>query len=111
MTEYAFDVKLWAVARVEAATVAEARAKLANYADCLDIGMVTPDGVKFTEASSEGEFDLFEVDGKDIHEGEEEADDDDSYPPPCPGRSDHSWVISDETDRSYCAFCGADGDA
>jgi hypothetical protein len=23
----------------------------------------------------------------------------------------HEWVISEETDRSYCCYCGADGDA
>ncbi len=62
--EYAFDVKLWAVARVQADTEEEARVKLANYANCMDIGIVTPDGVAFTEASSEGEFDLFEFDGE-----------------------------------------------
>ena len=62
--EYAFDVKLWAVARVTAATEKEARAKLADYAQCLDIGMQTPNGVSFTEASSEGEYELFEIDGE-----------------------------------------------
>ena len=62
--EYAFDVQLWAVARVTAATEKEARAKLANYAQYLDIGMQTPDGVLFTEASSEGEYVLFEIDGE-----------------------------------------------
>lgn len=66
MTEYAFDVKLWAVARVAADTEREAREKLANYADCLDIGLVSPDGVTFTEASGEGEYDLIEIDGEAI---------------------------------------------
>jgi hypothetical protein len=23
----------------------------------------------------------------------------------------HDWVISEETDRCYCSYCGADGDA
>lgn len=64
MSEYAFDVKLWAVARVTAASEDEARKKLANYADDLDIGMVTPDGVRFTTAGSEGDFDLIEIDGE-----------------------------------------------
>lgn len=42
-----------------------------------------------------------------------ELADDDSYPPPCPRdrQGVHDWVISEETDRSYCALCGADGDA
>ena len=64
--EYAFDVKLWAVARVTADSEQEARDKLRNYADCLDIGLISPDGVRFTEASSEGEYDLFEIDGEAI---------------------------------------------
>ena len=70
--EFAFDVKMWAVARVIADSELEARRKLANYANALDIGMVTPDGVNFTEASSEGEFDLFEIDGEFVVGGEEE---------------------------------------
>lgn len=81
MNEYAFDVKLWAVARVKAATVEEARAKLRNYAECLDIGMVTPDGVTFTEASSEGEYDLFEINGEAPVESEWEDE------PPAPAAS------------------------
>lgn len=64
--EYAFDVKLWAMARVTATSEQDARDKLANYADCLDIGFVSPDGVKFTEASSEGSFDLIEIDGEAV---------------------------------------------
>lgn len=23
----------------------------------------------------------------------------------------HDWVVSEETDRCYCRYCGADGDA
>jgi hypothetical protein len=44
-------------------------------------------------------------------------DDDEGYPPPCPGREKegHSWVIADEDNggdgRCYCEYCGADGDA
>jgi hypothetical protein len=64
MTEYAFDVKLWAVARVTADNVKEAREKLRNVADCMDMRLVTPDGVRFTEASSEGAYDLIEIDGE-----------------------------------------------
>lgn len=66
MKEYTFDVKLWATVQVKAESEKEARQKLANYADCLDIGIETPDGVKFTNASSEGEFDLLEIDGEDV---------------------------------------------
>lgn len=40
---------------------------------------------------------------------------DEGYPPPCPGRRDHSWVVADEDNggdgRCYCEYCGADGDA
>ncbi len=63
MTEFAFDVKLWAVARVTANSLEEAKAKLANVADCMDIGF-DKNGVKFTEASAEGDADLIEIDGE-----------------------------------------------
>lgn len=49
------------------------------------------------------------------HDEVVELFDDDGYPPPCPGRKDHSWVIADEDNggdgRCYCEYCGADGDA
>lgn len=38
-------------------------------------------------------------------------DDDDDYPPGCCDPRGHVWAISEETDRSYCENCGADGDA
>jgi hypothetical protein len=38
MTEYAFDVKLWAVAHVCVNNLKEARAKLAEIGDCIEIG-------------------------------------------------------------------------
>lgn len=38
-------------------------------------------------------------------------DGDDEYPPPCTNKTGHSWVCSDEDDRCYCEYCGADGDA
>lgn len=44
-----------------------------------------------------------------FHDGE--MDDDDSYPGPCTNAGGHSWVVSDETDRCYCEYCCADGDA
>lgn len=44
-------------------------------------------------------------------ESDEHDDDDDSYPPKCSSPGGHSWVVNDETDRCYCEFCGADGDA
>jgi len=65
MPEYAFDVKLWTVARVTAENEKEARKKLAEVADCIDVGF-DKDGVKLTEASSEGEFDLIEIDGEAV---------------------------------------------
>ena len=65
-TDYTFDVKLWATARVRAESEQEARAKLAKVADCMDISMVTPDGVTFTEASAEGDADLIEIDGEAV---------------------------------------------
>ena len=67
--EYAFDVKLWAVCRVQAASEEEAREKLKNVVDCLDIGIDGFNGghgVKITEASTEGELDLIEIDGEAV---------------------------------------------
>ena len=63
--EYAFDIKLWAVARVTADTLAEARSKLAEIVDCIDIGFDNG-GVKLTEASAEGDPDLIEIDGEAV---------------------------------------------
>jgi hypothetical protein len=65
MVEYAFDVKLWAVARVQASSEAEALSKLYEVVDCIDIGF-NEGGVKLTEASTEGEADLIEIDGKAV---------------------------------------------
>ena len=65
MPEYAFDIKLWAVARVGADTEEEARAKLSANIHCVDLGF-DRGGVKITEASIEGSFDLFEIDGKEL---------------------------------------------
>jgi hypothetical protein len=65
MKEYAFDCKLWAVCRVTAPDVKTAREKMQNVVDCLDIGY-DQDGVKLTEASIEGEGDLFEIDGEAV---------------------------------------------
>lgn len=36
---------------------------------------------------------------------------DDQYPPPCPGRGAHSWIVSDDTGAATCEYCLADGDA
>lgn len=43
--------------------------------------------------------------------GPEHGYDDSNYPPPCTNPGGHSWVISEETDRCYCQYCSADGDA
>jgi hypothetical protein len=29
----------------------------------------------------------------------------------CTEPTGHDWVINEESDRCYCCFCGADGDA
>jgi hypothetical protein len=63
--EFAFDVKLWAVARVKAGSQAEARKKLTDVVDCIDIGF-DQNGVKLTEASAEGSYDLIETDGEAV---------------------------------------------
>jgi len=66
MHEYAFDIKLWAVARINAANEDEARKRLADI-NCIDVGY-DEDGIKITEASLEENEDshceLFEVDGE-----------------------------------------------
>ena len=74
--EFAFDVKLWAVVRVKAGGEERAREILNEFATCMDIGLVADsqnrsdlhgrECIKFTEASSEGDADLFEVDGEDV---------------------------------------------
>lgn len=66
--EYAFDVKLWAVARVTATSEAEARRKMLEVVDCLSLGVDT-DGVKLTEASAEDsgqDSELVEIDGEAV---------------------------------------------
>jgi len=73
--EYAFDVKLWTTVRVKASTEKRAREILHDFADCLDIGTVADsqnredmspgEEIRFTEASSEGSYDLIEIDGED----------------------------------------------
>jgi len=76
--EYAFDVKLFAVVRVEAANEAAARKALTKVLDCMDLSDATIDGmnsvlgdVKITEASLDSDdsvyphgAELFEVDGE-----------------------------------------------
>ena len=66
MTEYAFDINLQAVARVIANTAADARQKLVATLDCVNINF-EKDNVRITEASTEGRFDLFEIDGHEIY--------------------------------------------
>ena len=69
MAEYAFDIKLWTVCRVEADNEKQAREKMLNYMQCLDIGF-DHDGIKVTEASIEddsGEVsELIEIDGEAV---------------------------------------------
>lgn len=72
--EYAFDVKLWAVARIRAKDEGRARQIAKEFMECLDIGLHADsknredlddnEEVRLTEASSEGGFDLFEIDGQ-----------------------------------------------
>lgn len=65
MPEYAFDVKLWATARVEAETEEKAREILANVVSCLDVSL-DAHGVKIAEACAEGDYDLVEIDGEAV---------------------------------------------
>jgi hypothetical protein len=79
MTEYAFDVKLNAVIRVEATTEADARAVVVDMLDAMDVSewyvrgyndAAPPPYVKVTEVSlsQDGGMWLFEVDGEDTDE-------------------------------------------
>ena len=67
MAEFAFDVKLCVVCRVTATSEAEARKKMLDVVDCIDIGF-DRDGVKLTEASAfdTGEIELIEIDGEAV---------------------------------------------
>lgn len=69
MTEFTFDIKLFATVRVTADSEDRARELLREYADCLDIGLVFSsknqsiepgEELHFTEASMDGEPDLVE---------------------------------------------------
>jgi hypothetical protein len=69
MSEFLFDVKLFSCIRVQAATEAEARAKLAQMLDVVDVQLSDPDDNDETltfEASIDGEADLLEVDGEGV---------------------------------------------
>lgn len=66
MKTFTFDVCLFATVRVDAESREEAENKLSNYTGCLDIGMTTPDGVRFTEASADGSPELIEIDGEAV---------------------------------------------
>lgn len=68
MPEYAFDVKLWAVCRVKADSEKEARKKMLEVVDCIDIGYDS-DGVLLTEASVEddgSDSELIEINGEAV---------------------------------------------
>ena len=49
--------------------------------------------------------------GAAAHHAPCQEDSGDGYPPPCCHPGGHSWVISEENDRSYCEYRLADGDA
>ena len=72
--EYAFDVTLLTVVRVKADSEERAREILKEFGECLDISLWADarnrddlhgqEEIRFTEASAETPFDLFEVDGE-----------------------------------------------
>lgn len=70
MTEYAYDLKLFAVARIERddLTDEQARQLLDTYVQSVDIDydLQADDGTRITitEASVDGEPDLMEIDGE-----------------------------------------------
>ena len=82
--EYAFDITLLAVCRVKAENEKRARDLLRELVSTLDIGTVfdvrnQPEAmhgeeeVTLTEATMEGEGDMYDVDGEDPDEGEPEG--------------------------------------
>ena len=102
MPEFAFDIVLYSVARVQAKTEAEARQKMHDVIDCIDLGYDC-DGVVLTEASQAQDKTplLFEIDGEE---------------PPFPSEAhyiaaalDDGWLPSDsDTARQYCKSAGID---
>ena len=102
MPEYAFDVVLYAVCRVTAKSEKEARRKMDDVIDCINLDY-EEDDVLLTEASQAQDKTplLFEVDGKD---------------PPFPSEahyiaaaSDDGWLPGDEdTAQEYCESMGID---
>jgi hypothetical protein len=68
MKEFAFDVKLWACVRVQAADEAEARAKMANQ---IEGGLIINhefDGLRIEQLTPEGlaNDELIEIDGEAV---------------------------------------------
>jgi hypothetical protein len=96
MKEFAFDLHLYAVARVRASTEKAARKKMQDIIDCIDIGF-DQDDVKLTEASQAQDIEplLFEIDGE---------------PPPFPSEAHYiaaamadGWLPHDsDTAKEYC---------
>jgi hypothetical protein len=81
MREYAFDVKMFAVVRINAETRKRAEAILGEALDCADLNVTkhsTFGEAKVSEASvhldDEGYPYLFEVDGIDVDNDESQAD-------------------------------------
>lgn len=68
MKEFAFDIKLWATARVNAEDEKDAREKMCYQLNCVDINY-NSDDIKITEASIEDDDDsseLIEIDGQAV---------------------------------------------
>lgn len=104
--EYAFDITLCAVARVKATSEKEARRRMHEVIDCIDLSG-TPGTVQhcvtLTEASQDQSVEplLFEVDGED---------------PPFPSEAHYvaaakndGWLPQDsDTAKEYCEANGID---
>lgn len=100
--EYAFDIQLYAVARVRAKTESEARRKMHDVIDCINIGY-SENGVTLTEASQAQDITplFFEIDGE---------------APPFPSEAhyiaaakDEGWLPQDsDTAKEYCESNGID---
>lgn len=73
--------------------------------DDIDPGDIDPDtGAPYANYSSPSLDTSF-------HDHEMDVDDD-AYPPACTSPGGHRWVCDDtDEERSYCEYCGADGNA
>ncbi len=107
--EFAFDMTLQCALRVKASSIEEARRIIRASINCVEANLgIWPSGSPIlAEVSVNGAMDVFEVDGEPVVD----EDEDDSHPPRCSNATGHEWPNVEESERSLCVHCGADGDA